>query len=200
MVGTEGKGWPDSPLGVPSLRPRSGAGTLGPRLQHRPRSLGCKPGSCRRRWDLGSSSHLTRPGPVSPLNTGRHPRCWPLPALNVNLCASARLRQKPVGSPQGLQAPEGGTNGFQRKTVLGPSCPPDLQPQRRPRRGPKPSTPGECPQEQCPQERAEDRRGAGGGRDALLTLPPAEPRGPSPTQTWPTAGPWACLPCPAGTE
>lgn len=56
------------------------------------------------------------------------------------------------------------------------------------------------PSEQCPQERAEDRRGAGGGRDALLTLPPAEPREPSPTQTWPTAGPWACLPCPTGTE
>ena len=90
---------------------------------------------------LGSRELISPHPPGSCLTTEpRHPRCWPLPALNVNLCASARLRRKPVGAPQGLRAPEGGTHGFQRKTVLGSSCPPDLQPQRRPRRGPKPST------------------------------------------------------------
>lgn len=48
-----------------------------PQLEHGPRCPGFKPGSCRCRWDLGSSPHLTRWGPVL---TSEH---WTAPQLLI---------------------------------------------------------------------------------------------------------------------
>ena len=53
------------------------------------------------------------------MNTGRHPSCWSLPALNVNLWASTKLRRK----PQPCSSPSGGAPRLQGPCVGASSQP-----------------------------------------------------------------------------